>query len=518
MTLQLRDLVQQLRSTALGRDDAGLTDGQLLVRFIDHRDQAAVSALVRRHGSMVWGVCQRILGGHHDAEDAFQATFLVLLRKAHSIRQKDAVGNWLYGVALQTARKARAMLAKRRTRESQGMDVPEPQIADPSPRYDVQAVLDEELSRLPDRYRAAIVLCDLEGKRYKEAARQLRCPEGTLATRLARGRTILARRLAARGLAVASGAVAAHLMQNALSAAVPASTVSATIRTLTLVAAGRGLANSAISANVAALTEGVLKAMLLKKLQITTVVLLLVFAGLSAGSLVLETQAADPPAKSETRPAKQDNGRPLVANDSSRTDQEVPSKTGRDVVSAFEHNRARVEEDYLNKKMIVTGKMYRVDRVSGVGFLKETDDQYYFLTLAPEPKDGKMPQYGVPQRTEPENAKKGNDPARQPTDPLNPKKAGAGELPRLPTDLPTQPENVTKSEEPARWGTELPMAFIFPASARKQLAELERGQQVTIEGTCEGKKGQLGNYMGHYVIFTSCKFVKSNLTPATGKK
>src|SRR5262249_18726663 len=158
-----------LRGAALGHEDAGLTDGQLLVRFLEHRDQAAVAALVRRHGPMVWGVCRRVLDNYHDAEDAFQATFLVLVRKARSIRERDAVGNWLFGVAKQTARKARATLSKQRTRESHLADVAEPQAAEQSAWRDVRAALDLELSRLPDRYRAAIVLCDLEGKSYKEA-------------------------------------------------------------------------------------------------------------------------------------------------------------------------------------------------------------------------------------------------------------------------------------------------------------------------------------------------------------
>src|SRR5262249_55047769 len=154
---------------------------QLLERFLEHRDEAAVAALVRRHAPMVWGVCRRVVGNHHDAEDAFQATFLVLIRKASSVRARELVGNWLYGVAHQTALKTRALLAKRRAREKQMTDLPESTDAKQEAWRDLQAVLDQELSRLPDKYRVAIVLCDLEGKTRREVACQLNLPEGTLA-------------------------------------------------------------------------------------------------------------------------------------------------------------------------------------------------------------------------------------------------------------------------------------------------------------------------------------------------
>src|SRR5262249_34368415 len=152
---------------------AGLTDGELLEAHLRRRDEAALAALVRRHGSMVWGVCRRVLHNHHDAEDAFQATFLVLVRKAASIVPRDMVGNWLYGVAHQTALKARTTTAKRRRRERTLTGMPEPAMAEQPVWRDLQPLLDEELSRLPDKYRAVIVLCDLEGKTRKEAARQL---------------------------------------------------------------------------------------------------------------------------------------------------------------------------------------------------------------------------------------------------------------------------------------------------------------------------------------------------------
>ncbi len=284
-TSPMSEVIQHLRRAVLRRDGAGLTDGQLLEDYISRRNEAALAALVRRHGPMVWGVCRRVLRNYHDAEDAFQATFLVLVRKAASIASRALVGNWLYGVAHQTALKARATTAKRRTRERQVTAMPEPAVVEQDLWRDLQPLLDEELSRLPDKYRAVIVLCDLEGKTRKEAARQLGCPEGTVAGRLARARTMLAKRLTQRGVALSGGMLAAVLSQKAASAGVPTSVVTSTIKAASLFAAGTA-ATGAISVKVAALTEGVLKAMLLTKCKIMIVLVgalsALVFLGFTA--------------------------------------------------------------------------------------------------------------------------------------------------------------------------------------------------------------------------------------------
>src|SRR5262245_8040969 len=223
---------------AVRRRGGGLGDAELLESFLTRQDEAAFGALVRRHGPMVLGVCRWVLGHAQDAEDAFQATFLVLARKAGSLGQRDLVGNWLYGVAYRTARDARARNARRRAREKQVRDLPHPPVEPEPPRPELSPLLDHELSRLPDKYRAPIVLCDLEGGSRKEAARQLNLPEGTLSSRLAAGRQLLARRLARHGLA-----------------SVPP------------------LAVAGVSAEAAALTEGVLQTMLLTKLKIAAVVL-----------------------------------------------------------------------------------------------------------------------------------------------------------------------------------------------------------------------------------------------------
>jgi RNA polymerase sigma-70 factor (ECF subfamily) len=193
---------------------ARLSDGQLLERFLAGRDAAALEALMRRHGPMVLGVCRRVLRDYHDAEDAFQATFLVLARRAASIWPREKVGNWLYGVAYQTARKARAVRAKRRVREVPASGAPEPEAPSDVPRSDLAELLDHELSRLPDRYRTALVLCELEGKTHADAAERLGWPVGTLSGRLSRARAMLARRLTRRGVLLAGGSLAVLLAQS----------------------------------------------------------------------------------------------------------------------------------------------------------------------------------------------------------------------------------------------------------------------------------------------------------------
>src|SRR5713226_8552398 len=168
MTTQISKVIQHLRSTLLVRDGADLTDGELLECFVSRKETAALEALVRRHGPMVWGVCRRILRNHHDAEDAFQATFLVLVRKAASVVPREMVANWLYGVARTTALRANAVAAKRRLRERQVRNMPEPEAVQSDLWEHLQPLLDQGLSRLPAKYRVAIVLCDLEGKSHKE--------------------------------------------------------------------------------------------------------------------------------------------------------------------------------------------------------------------------------------------------------------------------------------------------------------------------------------------------------------
>src|SRR5262245_49406667 len=206
-----------------------LTDSQLLERFVRRRDEAAFAALVARHGPMVLAVCRHLLPSAHDVEDAFQATFLVLVRRAADIQRRELLGNWLYGVAHRVATRARTQAAQRRTHGGQGIDMVAA-AADEGPGQDVQPVLHEEINRLAAKYRTPVVLCYLQGKTNEEAAQELGCPVGTVKGRLARARDLLRARLTRRGLALSTGLVAAALGQNTAPAAVPVLLGDATVR------------------------------------------------------------------------------------------------------------------------------------------------------------------------------------------------------------------------------------------------------------------------------------------------
>ena len=293
----LNGVLLHLRRVALQTDGGGLTDRQLLERFLTTHEEATFEALLRRHGPMVLGVCRRVLANTHDAEDAFQATFLVLVQRAASITARESLGNWLYGVAYRTAQRARTAAARRRAKEKQ-MARPEAQSEAGDAWRELRSVLDQELSRLPEKYRELIVLCDLEGHTRKEAARRLGCPEGTVSGRLARGRVQLAKRLARHGLALSAGAVAAAVAQNAAAAGVPLPLVSSTVKAAALLVAAGHLAAGVVSAPVAALIEGVLTTMFLSKVKWG---LALAFAVglLVTGWGICYTPAVDAPGKAD---------------------------------------------------------------------------------------------------------------------------------------------------------------------------------------------------------------------------
>ena len=286
MNVAVRDLQTLFDVGVMG----GRSDGELLERFVERREGAVFEALVHRHGPMVWGVCRRVLRDHHDAEDAFQASFLILARKASAVLPRERLGNWLYGVAYQTARKARAMRAKRRVREIQVSGLPEPMAVPDDPRDHLLPLLDQELSRLPQKYRIPIVLCDLEGRTHKEAASQLGCPIGTVSSRLSRARAMLARRLSRRGVSLSAGSLAVLLAQEASAASMATRLIRSTARAASLVAARGAVTAGVVSARVAALTGEVLKNMLMSKLKIATTTLL-VGSALAAGGTGLAYQA-----------------------------------------------------------------------------------------------------------------------------------------------------------------------------------------------------------------------------------
>jgi RNA polymerase sigma-70 factor (ECF subfamily) len=272
-------VINQLRRTAFRQDATGLTDAELLEHYLSRRDEAAFEGLVRRHGPMVLGVCRRILRNEADAEDAFQATFLVFVRKAGSIRSRQTLSNWLYGVAHNTALKARAMNGKRQVKEWQAGAMPKHE-AQSEVWHELQTLLDAELSKLPDKYRIPIVLCDLEGVTHKEAARRLGWPQGTVTTRLTRGRAQLAKRLTKHELTLSGSVIAAVLSHGMASANPSLALIGSTTKAASLIAAGQVAASGVVSMKVAALTEGVMKSMLLTKLKI---LVSLVLAGALVG-------------------------------------------------------------------------------------------------------------------------------------------------------------------------------------------------------------------------------------------
>jgi len=280
---------------------AGLPDGRLLDRFADGPGavaEAAFAALVERHGSMVLRVCRQVLGDPHDAEDAAQAAFLVLARKARSIRRSDSVASWLHGVAFRVATRAKADAARRRNRERRGAELAaRPEGGDgPSEAW---PELHEELGRLPEKFRLPIVLCHLEGLSHEQAAGRLGCPVRTVQSRLSRGRERLRARLARRGLGPAAGLVAAALTPDAASATMPGAWTHATSMAAARYAAGG--ASAAVSEEVAALAGGVLKAMMLKKLKsAATAAALIVVAACGLGTLA---RPEPPPPSFPTPPA-----------------------------------------------------------------------------------------------------------------------------------------------------------------------------------------------------------------------
>jgi RNA polymerase sigma factor (sigma-70 family) len=187
-----------------------MSDAELLARFVSRQEAAAFEELVRRHGPMVMRVCQRVLAHTQDAEDAFQAAFIVLARKASGIAKQGSVGSWLYGVAYRVALQIKENTSKHRL-PAQGIDgrtIPDARQTPAAVDGETRAILDQELNRLPEKYRAPLVLCYLEGKTTDEAARELGCPTGTVAGRLPRARDLLRDRLTRRGMAVSGAALA----------------------------------------------------------------------------------------------------------------------------------------------------------------------------------------------------------------------------------------------------------------------------------------------------------------------
>jgi RNA polymerase sigma factor (sigma-70 family) len=311
---RLGSVLYQLHRLLGGTPAGDVSDSQLLQRFSGARDQAAFAALVERHGPLVLGVCRRVLGNVHDAEDAFQATFLVLARKAEAIRKRDSLGAWLYEVAYHIALKARADAVRRREHERQAPAMLSREGQLDETRHELRPVLDEELHRLPERYRRLLVLCDLQGRTHQEAARQLGLPAGSISRHLGRARELLRARLVRRGITLATAVLVAVLAEEAaapVSAALVLPTVQAALAFVTEETAAAG----AVSARATALAKGALHTMFLGKLKLA-VVLVLVTGLMVAGAGTLARQVlAPPPAGPEPQAGPEAAGEPAVRLD-----------------------------------------------------------------------------------------------------------------------------------------------------------------------------------------------------------
>ncbi len=293
-------LLKQIDALFRGGTGAGFTDGELLERFVQGRDEtaeAAFAALVDRHGAMVLRICRQVLRNEHDAEEAAQATFFVLARRAGSIRRRDSVACWLHGVALRVAGRARLIAARRRARERRALAMMAPRAVEADVEmveaHERWALLHEELGRLPESFRAALVLCDLEGSTQEQAAAQLRWPLGTVQSRLARGRAKLKARLQRRGVTLSAFAGAGHVAQQV--SAPPAAWAEATVGMAVRFANKGGWQISGAAS--AAMAEDVLSGMIATKLKLVAG-MILVGAVLVSGAAVWaihEGKAAVPP-------------------------------------------------------------------------------------------------------------------------------------------------------------------------------------------------------------------------------
>jgi RNA polymerase sigma factor (sigma-70 family) len=288
-TGQLSSVLRHIHKLAAVPGRCAPTDAELLDRFATGHEEAAFATLVERHGPMVWGVCRRVLRNLHDAEDAFQATFLILVRKAAAIRNREALGCWLHRVAQHTALRARDRAATRRTRERRVSDMAQDDFITTIAWRELQPILDEEVQRLPEKYRVPFVLCYLQGATYEQAAAQLGSQAGTISHRLGKARQLLRARLTRRGLSLPVGVLAAALAANAAPAALPARLAEMTIQT-----ALGGLTRAA--ASVAVLVTGGLQAMNMTRVKLLTALLLLIsLLAAGAGRLTHEALAQKGP-------------------------------------------------------------------------------------------------------------------------------------------------------------------------------------------------------------------------------
>lgn len=314
--------LQHLNRTLLSGEFTDLPDAELVRRFVERRDDIAFAVLVRRYGMLVLGVCRRVLRHEHDAEDAFQATFLVFARDASSVERAGAIGNWLYGVANNIARKAKAVRYRREQKERAAGAACRTEVKPVVPN-DLPQLLDKELTALPDKYRAPIVLCDLLGLTTEQAATEVGCLSKTLGTRLDRGRKMLARRLTRRGLTLSAALIPAALAPcTSAYAAVPPQLLDSSTQAALSFATGSATASPA----VAALTQGVTNVMVYTSLKYALVACAAIAVGtLSGGKVWQHIQAAQSTPVAAGRSVNTNDARPESPRDADdKKDEDKP--------------------------------------------------------------------------------------------------------------------------------------------------------------------------------------------------
>jgi RNA polymerase sigma factor (sigma-70 family) len=295
-------ILRYLRRVHSAANSGDVTDADLLARFLATRDEAAFELLLWRHGTMVLQVCRDITRDEHTAEDAFQATFLTLVRQGRSIRSREALGAWLHRVAWRAALRARRANPQPATSDLSVVPAVQ-ELPEAEALRELRPILQEEVQRLPARYRAPIVLCYLEGLTHEEAARQLGWPKGTVAGRMARARELLRKRLTRRGVGLSVALSALVLAPGSASAVVPAGLVQATLHVGLLAAAGQSAA--AVSPQVLALSEGVIQTMFWQKMKIVMAAMLVL--GLAGGVGLL---ASSRPGAAEQAVAQDEEDQP----------------------------------------------------------------------------------------------------------------------------------------------------------------------------------------------------------------
>jgi RNA polymerase sigma factor (sigma-70 family) len=317
-TATLTSVLQQLRTIAHAKAYEDTSDRDLLERFVVQREEAAFVALLKRHGPMVLQVCRRAQGNEHDAEDVFQATFLLLARKAGSIYKPESLASWLHGAANRLALEARKQDARRQAREKRAADMRRTSGVCSKTPADLQAALDDALRLVPVKYRTPLLLCYLEGKTQEETARQLGCPIGTVRSRLARGRDRLREVLQRKGVCLTASAIAAALAESNGSATAPIPLLMATARAAVSYVAGKAAA-ALLSARGAALLDGGLKTMLIAKLKIAAAIVVIVgVLGVGAGGVathvlagLLQANNQDPRSGGSVAMKTEDKERPV---------------------------------------------------------------------------------------------------------------------------------------------------------------------------------------------------------------